>query len=219
MADDPMNFATAGIVMLIDGCIYFLVGWYISNVFPRKLRTQSARKCVIITLIRLITAGNIGHHEPWYFFLLPRYWGLTRRRAHGRNLPPHSHMSGIHISGKSSSKYCLENGYLEASWQRRPGMSLHNLDVTYNKGCRTEHRAVTDLSLELKEGQITTLLGRNGAGKTTTISVLTGQLPPTKGSVFIYGHAIPEEFSEARKLLGYCPQCKLLRDKVGVLLL
>ena len=90
-------------------------------------------------------------------------------------------------------------------------MSIHNLYVIYNKGrSRHEHRAVSNLTLELREGQITTLLGRNGAGKTTTISVLTGQLKPTSGSVLVYGHPVPEEFNEARKLLGYCPQYNVL---------
>lgn len=89
-------------------------------------------------------------------------------------------------------------------------MSLHGLYVIYNGGRKNEHVAVSNLSLDLKEGQITTLLGRNGAGKTTTISVLTGQIPPTAGSVFIYGHAVPEEFMQARKLLGYCPQYNTL---------
>ncbi|KAI1293753.1 Glucosylceramide transporter ABCA12 [Halotydeus destructor] len=193
MADDPMNFATSAIMLLIDGLIYFLIGWYISNVFP---------------------PGRNGHRQSWLFFFLPSYWGFGRNRVRGRNLPPHLHINGI--NGKSSSKYCLENGYLEANWQRRPGMSLQHLEVTYNKGSKDQHHAVVDLTLELKEGQITTLLGRNGAGKTTTISVLTGQLPPTSGSVFVYGHQVPEDFSEARKLLGYCPQYNTLFQELTV---
>lgn len=36
LQDDSMNFATALIVMLVDSAIYFIIGWYISNVFPRK---------------------------------------------------------------------------------------------------------------------------------------------------------------------------------------
>jgi ABC-type multidrug transport system ATPase subunit len=42
-------------------------------------------------------------------------------------------------------------------------------------------RAVDDISLDLFEGQITSLLGHNGAGKSTTMSILTGLIPPTDG--------------------------------------
>ena len=149
-------------------------------------------------------AGNEGPSEPWYFFLLPRYWGFQKSVKVGetklKNLRAHIQSNG------RNGKYSLENG-----WKRRPGMLLQNLYVIYNKGfLKSEHRAVSNFSLELGEGQITTLLGRNGAGKTTTIRVLTGQLQPTSGSVYIYGHPVPEEFSEARKLLGYCPQYNVL---------
>ncbi|RWS11467.1 ATP-binding cassette sub-family A member 1-like protein [Dinothrombium tinctorium] len=189
MTDDTMNFATAGIMMIVDGLIYFLIAWYISNVFP---------------------AGNNSHHQPWYFFILPSYWGL-RKKSHSSSIS--NHLSSGDRSQNYSNKY-FENEF--KSWQRRPGMSLHNLYVVYDKGTKCEQTAVANLNLELKEGQITTLLGRNGAGKTTTISVLTGQLPPTSGSVFIYGHPVPEQFVEARKLLGYCPQYNVLFNDLSI---
>uniref|UniRef100_T1KYU1 ABC transporter domain-containing protein n=1 Tax=Tetranychus urticae TaxID=32264 RepID=T1KYU1_TETUR len=189
MSEDTMNFASAGLMMIFDGCIYFLIAWYISNVNP---------------------PGRNGQRQPWYFFVLPSYWGLVPKRSQSRVLTPkiqaHIHSSGDH------KMYSLEKG-----WHQKAGMSLHNLYVVYNKGsARSEHRAVSNLSLQLKEGQITTLLGRNGAGKTTTISVLTGQIRPTSGSVFVYGHPVPDEFDEARKLLGYCPQYNVLFDNLTI---
>jgi branched-chain amino acid transport system ATP-binding protein len=44
-----------------------------------------------------------------------------------------------------------------------------------------------DVSLEVAEGRITTLLGRNGAGKTTTLRTLMGLTPPRQGRVTIFG--------------------------------
>lgn len=97
------------------------------------------------------------------------------------------------------------------------GMELRGLYVIYNERSKTsKHIAVSNLNLNLKEGQITTILGRNGAGKTTTISVLTGQMQPTSGTVTIYGYRIPEDFSRARRLLGYCPQYNTLFDDLTV---
>lgn len=97
------------------------------------------------------------------------------------------------------------------------GMELRGLYVVYNEHSKqSKHVAVSNLNLTLREGQITTVLGRNGAGKTTAINVLTGQLPPTSGTVAIYGHRIPDEFSRARRLLGYCPQYNTLFNNMTV---
>ncbi|WP_242587693.1 ABC transporter ATP-binding protein [Streptomyces sp. MST-110588] len=48
-------------------------------------------------------------------------------------------------------------------------------------------RAVDGLDLEIRRGETVALLGRNGAGKSTTISMLLGLLPPTSGTVRLYG--------------------------------
>jgi len=97
------------------------------------------------------------------------------------------------------------------------GMELRGLYVIYNeRSTRSKHIAVSNLNLTLKEGQITTILGRNGAGKTTTINVLTGQMPPTSGTVSIYGHRIPEDFCRARRILGYCSQENTLFSNLTV---
>jgi len=89
--------------------------------------------------------------------------------------------------------------------------------VIFNQSSNSaKHVAVSNLNLALKEGEITTLLGRNGAGKTTIIKNLTGELVPTSGSVHIYGHRLPDEFAHARKLLGYCPQYNTLFERLTV---
>lgn len=51
MADDPMSFAAAGIMMVFDGCIYFLIGWYVSNVFPGMTSlTPAISQSQVVTL-------------------------------------------------------------------------------------------------------------------------------------------------------------------------
>ncbi len=45
--------------------------------------------------------------------------------------------------------------------------------------------AVNHLNISIQEGGLTAILGPNGAGKTTTISILTGLLKPTSGSIEI----------------------------------
>jgi ABC-2 type transport system ATP-binding protein len=67
-------------------------------------------------------------------------------------------------------------------------------------------RAVDDLTLDIPEGEIFGLLGPNGSGKTTTINCLTGLIEPTKGVSMVEGFDAWKERSEARKVLGACPQ-------------
>ena len=50
-----------------------------------------------------------------------------------------------------------------------------------------DFKAINDLSLEVKEGEIYGLLGSNGAGKSTTINILLGFLKPDSGEAFING--------------------------------
>jgi branched-chain amino acid transport system ATP-binding protein len=47
--------------------------------------------------------------------------------------------------------------------------------------------ALSDLTLAIKEGEITSLIGPNGAGKTTFYNVITGKFPPSSGSILFQG--------------------------------
>lgn len=65
--------------------------------------------------------------------------------------------------------------------------------------------AVFDLNLNVKKGEIFGFIGPNGAGKTTTISMITGILKPTSGSVFIDGMDIELNPIECKSKIGYVP--------------
>lgn len=71
---------------------------------------------------------------------------------------------------------------------------------------------VNDVSLVIEPG-ITGLLGPNGAGKTTLIKLLTGQLWPSLGKVFVGSH---RAFSAAAKRrLGYCPDVDTFYEEMS----
>jgi ABC-2 type transport system ATP-binding protein len=68
------------------------------------------------------------------------------------------------------------------------------------------HVAVNDLSIEVAAGEVLGFLGPNGAGKTTTMRMVTGFLPPSRGSVVIDGCDLLERPIEAKRRIGYLPE-------------
>ncbi|MEO8285803.1 MAG: energy-coupling factor transporter ATPase [Chloroflexota bacterium] len=63
------------------------------------------------------------------------------------------------------------------------------------------------LSIDIRAGEITALMGRNGAGKTTILKLMTGLLKPSRGSVTTLGLDMRHSSLEAiSKVVGYVPQ-------------
>ncbi|MGH8162225.1 MAG: ATP-binding cassette domain-containing protein [Gammaproteobacteria bacterium] len=67
-------------------------------------------------------------------------------------------------------------------------------------------QAVSGIGLRLCRGEVLALLGPNGAGKTTTLSMLTGNLAPHAGRVFINGCDLAAAPRAAKRALGYLPE-------------
>jgi ABC-2 type transport system ATP-binding protein len=74
--------------------------------------------------------------------------------------------------------------------------------------------AVSDVSLEVREGEIYALLGPNGAGKTTTIKMLMGLLDPESGKAKVFGVDSKENPVEVKNLVGYVPEEQQLYDSL-----
>lgn len=69
-----------------------------------------------------------------------------------------------------------------------------------------QHVAVSDLSFRLEAGEVVGFLGPNGAGKTTTMRMLTGFLPPTRGTIRVAGFDVLRESLAVRQRIGYLPE-------------
>jgi len=82
---------------------------------------------------------------------------------------------------------------------------VSNFSKTYQRNCSTV-RAVQNVSFGLDYGECFALLGVNGAGKSTTFKSLTRDIVPTTGEIHIQNFDVQQEFTSARKLIGYCPQ-------------
>ncbi len=81
-------------------------------------------------------------------------------------------------------------------------IEVSNLSKVYAGG----FRALKNIDLEIRRGEIFALLGPNGAGKTTLISVICGIVNPSEGSVRVDGHDIIEDYRAARSMIGLVPQ-------------
>ena len=67
-------------------------------------------------------------------------------------------------------------------------------------------RAVDNLSLDIREGELFALLGVNGAGKTTTIKMLCCITQPTSGDATLKGKSIAQNADEVKKIIAVSPQ-------------
>lgn len=72
--------------------------------------------------------------------------------------------------------------------------------------------AVSDLSLQVRPGEICGFIGRNGAGKTTTLRAVAGVMDFTEGRIFIDGHDVRREPVAAKQITAFLPDNPDLYD-------
>ena len=81
-------------------------------------------------------------------------------------------------------------------------MTAPLLELTGIRASYGDLQALFDISLEVREGEIVTLIGANGAGKTTTLRVISGSLRATGGTVKFDGHDITSQPAHTMPLRG-----------------
>jgi ABC-2 type transport system ATP-binding protein len=81
-------------------------------------------------------------------------------------------------------------------------LCVRGLSKTYGDG----HRALEQVDLDMRRGEIFALLGPNGAGKTTLISIVCGLVRPGAGEVRVDGFDIESDYRETRSRIGLVPQ-------------
>lgn len=81
-------------------------------------------------------------------------------------------------------------------------IEIKNASKSYGK---SKVKALDDLNLEIRDGEIFGFLGPNGAGKTTTIKLITGILNAEEGSIKVNGVDIKNNPVEAKKNIGFVP--------------
>uniref|UniRef100_A0A183SG01 ABC transporter domain-containing protein n=1 Tax=Schistocephalus solidus TaxID=70667 RepID=A0A183SG01_SCHSO len=104
------------------------------------------------------------------------------------------------------------------SLRKDSSIALVSVSKRYDINCRGLHPslAVNNCSLSIKPAECFGLLGVNGAGKTTLFRMVTGQLDPTCGKIFVNGYDILKQQRLAQHSIGYCPQFDALPDYLTV---
>lgn len=76
--------------------------------------------------------------------------------------------------------------------------------------------AVRDVSFEVRRGEVLGFLGPNGAGKSSTMQILSGNLAPSAGRVWINGYDILDQPRLAKAALGFLPEQPPLYRELSV---
>eukprot|EP01132_Coremiostelium_polycephalum_P003971 gene3971-4967_t len=168
--------------LFILSIIYIVLAWYFDNVIP----------------------GNDGNSQPPWFFLLPSYWGIVKKK------PKYIAQPIIH---DQDVKNAIDNAH---DVTNKSPLIILGLSKTYNKFLFVKNKipAVRYLSLSVENSNVLCLLGSNGAGKSTTIGLLTGLTNPSSGDAIIYGKSIVSDIDSVRKMTSVCPQHDILWNEL-----
>ena len=85
-------------------------------------------------------------------------------------------------------------------------LKIEKLTKIYSKKSSNKIKALNNLNLEVKEGEIFGLLGPNGAGKTTFLNILAGTVIKNSGSVNVWGYDLDNNPRQVRSSIGIVPQ-------------
>jgi len=90
-------------------------------------------------------------------------------------------------------------------------IELTHVTKSYNRG---RIKAVDDLTLTVKPGEIFGFLGPNGAGKTTTIKMIVGLLRPDAGRIVVEGHDVATDGLAAKQVTTYVPDYPAVYERL-----
>ncbi|MDW7761331.1 MAG: ABC transporter ATP-binding protein [Acidobacteriota bacterium] len=90
-------------------------------------------------------------------------------------------------------------------------IEITHVSKSYNKG---RIKAVDDLTLRVRPGEIFGFLGPNGAGKTTTIKMIVGLLRPDTGTVAVEGYDVIKEPLATKQLTTYVPDTPAVYERL-----
>jgi ABC transport system ATP-binding/permease protein len=92
-------------------------------------------------------------------------------------------------------------------------LRLDACDLVYRVGAL---KLLDDISLSILPTEFVTIVGVSGAGKSTLLNALSGFRPATRGSVFVNGNSLYQNYDAYRTELGYVPQDDIIHQDLTV---
>lgn len=150
----------------------------------------------------VLPVGQTAKRHPLFLFSKSFWQQIFPNRPADRNLSVSSGDATTNVENEDVS-----------------GILIRRITKEFNGGIFQRNSkvvALNDLSLNMKSGEITGLLGHNGAGKSTLISILTGMIQPSSGNATVDGLSVIDKSDQIRRRLGVCHQHELLFDLMSV---
>ena len=147
------------LILYIDILVFAILTWYCDNVVE----------------------SNRGNSLPFYFFLMPSYWGYDSSKRKLKTTIDDLRNPSYNIRDEEESVSKERLRVLKNSANNEPafGMRIKGLSKTFKATCfRNTVAALKNLTIEIEPNELMSILGHNGAGKTTLINILTGIVKP-----------------------------------------
>ena len=185
------------IMLIINFFLYTFIGFYLQNVLQHQY----------------------GFNKPWYFLCTKNFWGCEKNEKRIKlmnslrliNNNINNNNNKINDNIKNENRILSSNNNIKNNITGSEEIGMNFDDNEYDddllrikniKKYFGEKVVLEDVTFNLYKDEIFVLLGHNGAGKTTLISILTGLIRSTSGSVSYSGIndiLSPESFEDFRK--------------------
>lgn len=180
--------------------VVLLVAWYLDHILPTSMN---------------------GKTKPFYFFVLPSFWGLTRKRTnmvHITNTLSKAKPVALQLQAQETDKRVAEQITKALEQQENEDESdvlrIVQVEKTYGGLFGKKVKAVQNVSFKANKGTCLALLGHNGAGKSTIISTIVGQNDLSAGHCFVFGQDVSTDMDRIRKNIGVCFQDDFLNPNM-----
>ena len=97
------------------------------------------------------------------------------------------------------------------------GISVDSSNVVIKRGKGTKAFITCNhVNLNIKPGELVSIIGGSGAGKSTILNAMCGYLEPAEGAVYINGVDLYQNFDSLKKIIGYVPQADIVYDNLSL---
>ena len=178
--------------------------------------------------------NSYGRSEGYFFCLKKEFW-LGKKQGENRDVQEYlkrttgkqgeTNMKRLqnytNDVNMSSTVKAEANRIISQEWgvNGPPAVQVMGMEIFFKGtkcciGSGKLVKAVEGITYGIEKDSVFVLLGHNGAGKTTTINALVGNLRPTNGDAYVFGHSCDTSMRTINKIMGVCPQHDILWEQL-----